>query len=47
MNKFLNENAKDVNKDVGFVIIDVLKQMVDGAFVTLVDNNAMNEIFEY
>lgn len=45
MNKFLNENAKDVLKELGTPLIETIKLISENAFNYTLSENSLGEIF--
>lgn len=45
MNKFLNENADDVNKEIGKPVIEALNLIVKNCFDYITERNTVNDMF--
>lgn len=46
MNKFLNENFKDINKELGSILIEPIKQLVFTIFQKITAKYSLLELFK-
>lgn len=45
MNKLLNDNIEEANKQIGSVVMKKFQNIVDGSLTFLTDNNSLSELF--